>query len=263
MSRNFFDYLKNVGISDKEIAVYLYLLSVESALPMDIAKETRLKRSTVYVVLDFLKEKGLVFEIQRGKRSAYAAESPERIKFLLEELKLKTEQSIKNIDAIMPQLKATLRRKGEPPLVKILEGEAAVQASMEELASNPAFRANLDYGIFPFELIHKLFSSRHLRQYIDFRIRDNKHFKVLYTSDEGEIPTDGEGQEAVRIDNKLYPLSCDISIFEDEVRIHMLGKDMHGILIKNQELAETLVSIFKLALKGTRGSDESATQETK
>ena len=179
MSRNFFDYLKNVGISDKEIAVYLYLLSVEAALPMDIAKETRLKRSTVYVVLDFLKEKGLVFEIQRGKRSAYAAESPERIKFLLEELKLKTEQSIKNIDAIMPQLKATLRRKGEPPLVKILEGEAAVQASMEELASNPAFRANLDYGVFPFELIHKLFSSRHLRQYIDFRIRDNKHFKVL------------------------------------------------------------------------------------
>ena len=67
----------------------------------------------------------------------------------------------------------------------------------------------------------------------------------------------------MRIDNKMYPLSCDISIFEDEVRIHMLGKDMHGILIKNQELAETLVSIFKLALKGTRGGDENATQETK
>lgn len=240
-----------MGISQKEIVIYVYLLTVESALPMEISKHTKMKRSTVYVILELLKEKGLIREIQRGRRFAYVAEDPDRLKFLLEEMKLQTEKSIQTLNDILPQMKAILRRAGEPPIIKLFEGEAAVQASMEDLVSNPNFRRDLDYGIFPIELIHKLFSSHNLHKYINFRITDNKHFKILYTSDEGEIPVRIEhNQEAVRIDQDKYPLSCDISIFEDEVRIHMLGKSIYGILIKNPELANTLVSIFNLARKG-------------
>lgn len=251
MPFNLSSYLQNIGISQKEIGVYLYLLSVESAIPMEIAKEISLKRSTVYVILDLLKEKGLVREIQVGKRFAYVAEDPERLKFLLEELKLQTEQSIKSLDIILPQLKSTIRRTGEAPVIKFFEGEAAVQSSMEELANNPRFRTEMDYGIFPLELVYKLFRSRNLRQYIDFRLTDNHLFKVIYTSDEGEIKTEA-GQEAIKINQKEFPLSCDISIFEDEIRIHMFGKTIYGILIKNLELARTLVSIFKLAEKGAK-----------
>lgn len=248
---NTFEYLKHIGISQKEISVYLYLLSVDSAIPMQIAKITHLKRSTVYVILDLLKEKKLIREIQKGKRNLYIAEDPDRIKYLLEELKLQTERNIKSLEIILPQLKATLRKKGQSPVIKFYEGESAVQTSMEELANNPRFRTEMDYGVFSLELIHKLFISHNLKQYINFRISDNKFFKVLYTSDEGEILTK-ESQEAVRVNQNEYPFSCDISIFEDEVRIHMLGDQVYGILIKNPEFAETLTSLFKLALKGSK-----------
>jgi sugar-specific transcriptional regulator TrmB len=254
MSLNLFNYLEQIGMSQKEISVYLYLLSIESSLPMMIAKETHLKRSTVYVVLDLLKAKGLVREIQKGKRCIYIAEDPERIKFLLEELKLQTEKNIQGLSIILPQLKATLRKSGQPPLIKFYEGESAVQTSMEELANNPRFRTEMDYGIFPLELIYKLFRSHNLKQYIDFRITDNKLFKIVYTSDEGKILV-SDGQEAIRIDQKEFPLSCDISIFEDEVRVHMLGSTIYGILIKNPEFAQTLTSLFKLALKGSKSKD--------
>ena len=252
MALNFFDYLKNIGISEKEISIYIYLLSVDSALPMEISKGTKMKRSTVYVILELLKKKGLVRKIQRGRRHAYIAEDPERIKFLLEELKLQTEQSIMSVDAILPQLKATIRKHGEPPLIKYFEGESAVQASMEALAANPRVREDLDYGVFPMELVHKLFASRNLRKFIDFRITENKSFKILYTSEEGELPHTYEGQDSIRIDHKKYPLLCDISVFEDEVRFHMLGKSVYGILIKNQELATTLISLIELASKGAK-----------
>lgn len=252
MVKRLLGYLHHIGISQKEFAVYSHLLSVESASPMEIAKQTRIKRSTVYVILDLLKAKGLVRELQVGKRSNYVAEDPERIKFLLQELKLKTEDHIKSLDNILPQLKATIRKAGQPPLIKFYEGESAVQASMEELAHNPRFRTHMDYGIFPLELVYKLFSSKNLKKYVDLRLTNNNFFKIVYTSDEGVIHL-SDSQEAVRIDGKEFPLSCDISIFEDEVRIHMLGDTIYGVLIKNPEFAETLTSILRLAYQGSKG----------
>ena len=246
-----FDFLQTVGISRKEIDVYVYLMSVESALPMEIAKSTKMKRSTVYVILDLLKEKGLVREIQTGKRFAYSAEDPERIKFLLEEHKLALEKSIQSVTALLPEIRAVIRKRGEPPIIKYFEGESAVQNSMEELAGNPRFRTDMDYGIFPLELVYDLFRSRSLRKYIDLRITDNKLFKILYTAKEGRIDVK-EGQEAVLVDENDFPLSCDISIFEDEVRMHMLGKSIQGFMIKNKEFADTLISLVKLALKGAK-----------
>lgn len=255
MRFNLEEYLEHLGISDKEMAVYKYLLSVDSASPMAVSKDIKMKRSTVYVMLDSLKKRGLIREVEKSKRSVYIVEDPERIRFLLEQFKLETEKHIKDLDTVIPELKATMRRTGEPPLIRFLEGERAVKISMEEMVANPKFRAEMDYGVFSLELIHKLFKSKGLREYIDFRIKDNSHFEIIYTTEEGVIPTK-EGQEAVRVDPKAFPISCDISIFEDDVRIHVLGKTIYGILIKNPELAETLTSIFKLALIGAKHQHE-------
>jgi sugar-specific transcriptional regulator TrmB len=251
MNLNFYSYLKNIGISQKEIVVYVFLLSTESATPAEIAKEVKLKRSTAYVILDLLKEKGLVREVNVGKRLSYQAEDPERLRFILEELKLKTEESIKSLDIVIPQLKATLRKKGQAPIIKFFEGDAAVKSSMEELANNPRFRTEMDYGVFPLELVYKLFRSKNLKKYINLRLEGNNLYSVIYTCDDGEIKP-REGQVAFKIDQDEFPLSCDINIFEDEVRIHMLGDTIYGILIKNPEFAQTLTSIFKLAERGAK-----------
>ncbi len=246
-------YLQHIGISEKEISVYQYLLAVEKAFPIKIAKETKLKRSTVYVILDLLKEKGLTREITIGKRVAYQAESPDRIKFLLEEKKLKTEEYLKNFDTFLPLLRSRVRNIGEAPVVKFLEGEAAVQISMRELAENPRFRSELDYGVFSLELMYDLFRHKDLRGYIDLRIKDNKKFRAVYSSEEGVLATDdSQDQETLRVDQKEFPISCDISVFEDEVRFHMLGDTIYGVLIKNPELAQTLTSLIRLAMRNNR-----------
>ena len=250
MQQDINKYLQSVGLSEKEIAVYSFLLTLTSANPILIAKEVKLKRSTVYVILELLKEKGLVREVHHGKRHVYEAENVERIRFLLEERKLKTEENIKNFEKILPSLKATIRKKGDAPIIKFYEGDDAVQISMQELVSNPNFKTKMDYGVFPLELIHKLFQHKNLRQFLDQKIKDNNKFQIIYSTEEGIMQTNPEfEQKAVRIDAKEFPLSCDISVFEDEVRFHMLGDTVYGILIKNPELAETLKSLIQLAIK--------------
>lgn len=243
-------YLAHIGFSNKEIDVYSFLLTVESAHPVQIAKEVKLKRSTVYVILDSLKEKGLIREIYHGKRHVYQAEDVERVRFFLEEQKLKTEGFIKSFDQIAPKLKATIRKKGQAPIIKFYEGDDAVQVSMNELVTNPRFRTELDYGVFSLELINKLFQHKNLRKFLDKKIKDNKKFRILYSTEEGIIPTSAESDQiAIRVEGKEHPFSCDISVFEDEVRFHMLGETIYGILIKNPELAETLTSLIQLAMK--------------
>ncbi len=246
------NYLTHIGLTEKEIDIYTYLLVIDVASPMTISKELKVKRSTVYVVLDSLKEKGLVREVEHGKRTLFESEEVERIRFLLEEKKLKTEEYIKHLTTVIPHLKSTIRKRGQAPVVRFFEGDEAVSLSMNEMAENPRFRTELDYGVFPLELVHRLFNKRNQRRYFDLRINDNDKFKIVYTSDEGKIKTDGKEQEAVLVDSKEYPLLCDISVFEDEVRIHMLGKITHGILIKNPEFAETLTSLIRLAMKNSK-----------
>jgi sugar-specific transcriptional regulator TrmB len=159
-------YLRHIGLSEKEIQVYEFLLSVDSALPIDIAREIHMKRSTVYVIIELLKAKGMVRVVTHGKRDAYIAEDIERIRFLLQERKLKTEEHIQNLDKILPELKSTLRKKGRAPIIKFYEGEHAVQESMSELVSKPKFLTDMDYAVFPLELIHKLFKHKNLKKYI-------------------------------------------------------------------------------------------------
>ncbi len=258
MQPSLIEYLEQIGLSEKEIKVYTYLLSVDMAYPIDIAQETSIKRSTVYVIIEFLKEKGMVREIIHGKRGAYQAEAPERIKFLLEERKLKTEEYIKSFEKILPQIKATGRKHGQVPIIKLYEGERAVQESMTELVMHPKFKTDTDYAVFPLELVNKLFRHKNLRQFIDSKIKNNERFKCIYTAEEGKLEiNDDMEQEAVLVDGKQYPLSCDISIFEDEVRFHMLGDNLYGIMIKNPELAQTLTSLIKLAMKNVSATTNS------
>ena len=72
-------YLEHIGISKKEIEVYTHLLSVDATTPIKISRAIDMKRSTVYVILELLKEKGLVREIEIGKHTHYQAEDIERI----------------------------------------------------------------------------------------------------------------------------------------------------------------------------------------
>jgi len=52
--------LERLGLNPKEIKVYLAMLKSDSILPSEIVKKTKLKRPTVYVIIDSLISKGLV-----------------------------------------------------------------------------------------------------------------------------------------------------------------------------------------------------------
>lgn len=246
-------YLQEIGLNEKEAAIYLALLQVDSASVVSLADKTKIKRPTVYVVLETLAKKGLVSEVEIGNKTHYAAEAPERLETYVERQKIVLEEHARRLKDVIPQLKSVQREGGERPIVKYFEGKEGIVSSMEELYTSED-QDDTAYCIYSKDLLDSIFSAEDRSKYKKVRLGRDVKTKVLYTYENGEVPTDSTG-ERIKIDGQKYPITCDITIYEDRVRINTLGKSLSGIFIKSKDVADTLRSVFNLSFEQLKNKD--------
>lgn len=239
-------YLQDIGLTDKEASIYLSLLAVENASVLDLAKKTKIKRPTVYVVLESLAKKGLVSETTVGKKTHYQAEPPERLETFVEKRKIALEESQRILKDVIPQIKSIARESGERPVVKYFEGRDGIISAIEDFFRDPDIENGVTHLLYPKDLLEETFTDAERKKYREMRVGKNIKSKVLYTSEKSDRPSDDTG-ERIKIDGSKYPVTCDISIYKDRVRINILGNKLSGIFIRSQDLADTLRSLFNLA----------------
>lgn len=236
-------YLKDIGLSDKEAAVYLALLSFDKALVTEIAEKATIKRPTAYVILESLQKKGLVSESNIGKKTFYIAEPPEKLGLFVERQIHLLEENKKGLDIIVPQLKGIQREQGEKPMVQFFDGKEGVLSSNDDtfikiIPDEPV------YIVYPLDLVKDIFDDKETSRLKDRRISRGIKSRSIYTSKNIDKPSDEMG-ERLKINSEKYPLSSDITVYGDQVRISILGKRPSGILIKSKEFADTLKSLIK------------------
>lgn len=112
--------LTQIGLTESQAKVYLACLQLGQSSVMRIAHTARLKRPSVYLILDDLKKMGLVSTVEHEKKHTYYAEAPKR---LLTDLKLKTEL----ITDALPSLDAIYNIDPEKPNIKIADGAESVR----------------------------------------------------------------------------------------------------------------------------------------
>ncbi len=245
-------YLQNIGLTDKESVVYLSLIQVDNASVLDLSKKTKLKRPTVYVVLDSLAKKGLVSETTVGKKTHYQAEPPERLETFVDRQKLVLEENSKRLKDIIPEIKSLERSSGERPVVKYYEGkEGIVSATEETFGKGPLSQNEPIYIVYSRDLLDKVFPIEERGKYKKERLNRKVKSKVIYTYENSEIPSDEMG-ERIKIDGKKYPITCDIGIFKDKVRISVLNNKFSSIFIQSEDVAETMKSLIRLIIDSNK-----------
>ena len=70
--------LRKLGLTEKEVKVYLSTLELGYASVQKIAKQIKISRPTVYKIIKSLKEKGLVSESKDEQKRYFTAESPDK-----------------------------------------------------------------------------------------------------------------------------------------------------------------------------------------
>lgn len=237
--------LQDIGLSDKEASVYLALLGVESADVSDISLKTKIKRPTVYVILQQLLKKGLASETSGPRRVIYTAEPPEHIETYIERqiLSLKDKESL--IKENISQLKALHKESGEKPVVRFYEGKDGVLSAGEEIFSEIDKNDPFVHMIYPKDIVEKYFNISDRKQVRSKRITKDIKARAVYTSkNENLVESDGNSHRK-KLDGDAYPILNDITVYNDGVWISIFGKRISGIVIKNKDVAKTMKSLIR------------------
>ena len=237
-------YLIDLGLTDKEAKIYLSLLQVENSSVLDLAKKTGIKRPTVYVTIESLAKKGLVSETSVGKKTFYLAESPERLETFLQRQKAAFEEKERRVKDVISEIKSIHKEAGTRPVVQYFEGKEGMFSMNENTFSRDG--GGTAYVLYSRDLLDEAFPLNERLKFKKARLDKKIKNKVLYNYSKGTLESTEDG-ERIKVDEGKYPFKCDILVYEDQVKIGILGKKISGILIKSQEFADTLKSLFSVA----------------
>lgn len=122
------DKLLKTGLSEKESAVYAFLLECDGAFPSLIAKNTKLNRTTVYKILTGLSIKGLVTEYEKRKKLFYRAEHPKYLTKYAESQIVLAKRANEHLEKMMPLLEGIYKNSPDKPVMRFYEGIEGVRA---------------------------------------------------------------------------------------------------------------------------------------
>lgn len=121
--------LKEYGLSEKEIKVYMSCLKAGSSTANRASELTGIRRSTVYEVMESLKKKGIISSFKKEKKYYFEAVKPA---ILLELLKEKEER----VKRILPELNKLSKSLTEKPSVSLYEGKIGIRNAISEMLSS-------------------------------------------------------------------------------------------------------------------------------
>ncbi|MBU2459338.1 MAG: helix-turn-helix domain-containing protein, partial [Nanoarchaeota archaeon] len=113
--------LKQIGLTEGEIKVYLALIDLGSVSTGRITKASGISGSKVYEVLERLMKKGLVSTITKNNVRYFEATSPNKILDYLDEKTSNIEIEKTNIQKILPDL-ILKQNHSESSEVKVFTG---------------------------------------------------------------------------------------------------------------------------------------------
>src|SRR3989338_8100067 len=120
------DILRELGFTEREVKVYLSLLSLGSTTVGPIAANTRMQHSKVYQTLERLIDRGLVSYVMKSKVKHFFAQEPKQILNLLKEKERKFVE-------ILPMLNQRNAFSEERQIATIYEGQKAIKSMFENI----------------------------------------------------------------------------------------------------------------------------------
>jgi DNA-binding MarR family transcriptional regulator len=245
--------LKKLNLTEKEARVYLALLELGPSTPYKIAKRSRLKRPTAYVIAEELVEKGLIVQMTGEKKRMYIARSPESY---IEDV----EARVRDAKKVLPELLALQRKQSDKPNILYFEGVEGLKQAYEykikdfmgkEIVGFFARANALDHDLnekvfFPWNEA-KVANNISVR---GFTVDDPKlsPYKKFFGTERGRI-------NAKFLPESLYSADCSVEIFDWAVRI-VIMRSKQAVIIESSDLAHAMQQIFELLWTKTGGEFE-------
>lgn len=235
---NMIKILKQIGLSEKEIRVYFTILKIGSSSAQKIALETGIKRTTVYLILEKLKDFGLIGEIIEKNKKMFFAEKPKKLLKIIQEKKKEIEKEEARVKKILPRFEKILKEKGRESNKEIthyqgLEGIWNIAEDMLKTKKD-------HYAISPGKIYDYLGLSRFLSDITKKRrqIGGTKAYIIAdYHPQSLKFYREGDTDfREVRFLPEVKNFNSAVVIYGEKVALISLKKPFSSILIENKEI---------------------------
>jgi len=228
------------GLSTKEAALYLAVLEAGELTHARAAEKSHLKRSTVYNLVEELKNKGILSETKKRGISYIAALSP---KLLIERF----EHSVEEAHSILPALMELAYASPVKPRIRFYEGQSGIkEILLEASSSGKDYIGFIDYTLMPREIY------RHIRTKIaPTRQKLGNRLRLLMPRN----PTNERIQKEYRqmIEHRLVDFPSrknhiEILLYEGSKIgcMSYVRHEMFGVVIDSEGIYQTLHDLFML-----------------
>ncbi len=245
--------LIDAGFSEKEAQIYIALLAHGTAAVSEIADRTGINRSTVQVALSTLLEKGIIAESAvKGRVHVYTASSPEVVLEVAEKRVERESTTRERLALMLPALREINKGANAKPTVRVM-------GQREGLLMY--FSACIKTREKCFRVISSMLSFFQLaskEEYIAVmkeRMRRGIQFRSIYPLNDitEQMLGDRYGiDEQVYIPEKNYDFKSDIGLADDIIAYMSVKVDGEGILIESKEMADSMKSLYDLAMIGAK-----------
>lgn len=127
------DILTQIGLNERESAVYLKLLSSGACSLRHLQESTNLKRAQVLSTVKSLAHFGLVTAFSKHKKEMFLAEDPERLVDLLGRREMALTSTRRRLAEMMSELKLLYAEGGSRPAIRHYEGSKGVAIVLKDV----------------------------------------------------------------------------------------------------------------------------------
>lgn len=156
MSQKITDYLKDLGLSDKEASLYKQILVKKQTTVKEVADALNINRITAHGNIERLITIGLVSQINIGARRVIVAEPPSRLKYLVQQ-KVEASQKLEDkLAEIISDIKEIIPKGIEDKSVKatFYEGRKALMNLYKEILT-----ADEEYSFMKIDKFYEFFPN--------------------------------------------------------------------------------------------------------
>ncbi|NTU76298.1 MAG: hypothetical protein HGA90_00530 [Alphaproteobacteria bacterium] len=232
-------------MNDRESRIYLACLKFRDGLFIyEIAKETRITRSTVDLIVKRLLRRGFLNRVKVGRRLRYFSQPPEAVLF-------RQKQLVEDLEQVVPLLAKISSEKKDMEIL-YFEGAEGFRQVQNDILLHLKFaegekRALL--GFYSSSNYLKIFPNAQ-KAFIEKRIKMGVWGKAIATKTSAASPEWSNDPQFLRqfkfVAEDIFPFRMIVEIYADNVMLYSPIKPIGGVIIRNDKIADSMRVLFNL-----------------
>ncbi len=235
--------LEQLGMSERNITLYLALFQLGPSSIRDIASHTGINRGTTYEALKQMAAQGIISYAPKGKRRVFRAEDPDKLLELAEEKRGALEQTIESLKTdIIPGLHH-LKPDFSSGNVRFYEGDDGIEFVLKDILATVSKQPEKSYCVFSTKSIrHHLY--RPFPNYTVQRVKQKINVRVIALGEGGE---DAEYSKRKWLKTEGQVDASYIAIYPPKVAMISMASENYPVatVIESPEIARSQQVVFE------------------